>query len=329
MGNSESDLRRSNRKANEAFREFGGGIKHAARCLLWLPEAQELKKMKKNSYLRYFTLPGNWAYDVFFFEEEGILRRAERGFPDVRFCDNSARAYTTAKKLLGNTIGKRGTFERLVLDNSGVFWDGFPYDLYNLDFCGTCFPDEQPPFSDTFQAIKKIVEEHRQKRSFPFTIFLTMKALSEETNAAAVRELGDNIEHNRGIRELTALINAAIPNTDALICGNYVDFILISIPKVIYSIAQGQCAVSIKGRAKYSRRSKEVGRYFIVKLVLRFEALGVRRSLVVQNEYLDGVRRCLDLSSVVDITNADVDNRVKASLKLVEQKISRANGIRS
>jgi len=101
-----SDSKKINEKSVDAFTDFKGLIKHTARHLLWLPEARSLRT-EKNRFLKYFTLPGRWAWDVLFFEQNNIIERGERGYPGVRFCDNNVKSYTDAKRLLGNTIGKK------------------------------------------------------------------------------------------------------------------------------------------------------------------------------------------------------------------------------
>ena len=62
-----NELRRVNQKSVEAYKEFGDPLKHVARYVLWLPEARGLREQKRR-FLTYFTLPGKWAWDIFFFE---------------------------------------------------------------------------------------------------------------------------------------------------------------------------------------------------------------------------------------------------------------------
>ena len=227
-----SDIKKVNEKSIDVFSDFGGLIKHTARYLLWLPEARTLRT-EKNRFLKYFTLPGRWAWDILFFARNNIIEKGERGYPGVRFCDNNVKSYTDAKRLLGSTIGKKENFEALVLNDHPEFWDGFPYDLYNLDFCGTCFPDDQPPFSDTFRAIAKIIENHVTANRFPFVIFLTMKTLDSQTNEEAKTQLKENIETNREDQVFAVRINNLIPNVEHFIRSNFVDFIIVSVPKII------------------------------------------------------------------------------------------------
>lgn len=304
-----SDLRRANRKSVEAYWEFGDVLKHAARYLLWLPEMQSLRESKKR-FLKYFTLPGKWAWDIFFFEKNNILERRSRGFPDVRFCDNNMQSYVTAKRLLGNTIGKRGNFEDLVLNNRKEFWDGFPYDVYNLDFCGTCFPNEQPPFSDTFEAITRIIENHVTSNHFPFILLLTMKALASETSYEAKEELKENIETNRSRDDFTENINVIVPDTDIFVSRNFADFIIISIPKIICHLTESHCDVEIRQRAKYPRHGAD---YFITKFVFKFKRR-MRRSLTIDNPvYINNVLQIFNLSNVKLIDTSCINSEITKS----------------
>ena len=316
------NLRKVNEKSIEAYREFNDPEKHAARKLIWLPEAKYLKE-KKRRYLKYFTLPGKLAFDIFFFEMNGILEHNERGFPDVRFCDNNRVSYATAKKLLGKTIGIRKNFEDLVLNNRGIFWDNFPYDIYNLDFCGTCFPDEQPPFSDTFEAISKIIEEHTHQNSFPFDIFLTMKALNSEMKAEAREQLMGNIETNRLIREFSSKINLIIPDVNTFVESNFVDFLIISIPKLICHLASTLCNMEVISRAKYIRHNRSIGNYHIVKFVFRFSQKRQRLRIQNNDNYISNILSVLELNNVKTIDRSCINSEIKNSLDTLTQRINK------
>jgi len=313
-----SDLSRANRKSVEAYLEFEGVLKHAARYLLWLPEVQSLRRSKR-SFLKYFTLPGKWAWDIFFFEKNNILERRGRGFPDVRFCDNNMQSYVTAKRILGNTIGKKGNFEDLVLNNRKEFWDGFPYDVYNLDFCGTCFPTEQPPFSDTFKAIAKIIENHVSSNNFPFILLLTMKALASETRNEAKEELKENIENNRRDPNFAEQINTVIPNTDTFVQRNFPDFIIISIPKVICHLANTHCGVEIRYRAKYPRNNAA---YYVTNFVFKFTKRRRRSLSIMSPMYISNVRKIMCLNDVVLIDRSCISNEIRQSHRQLREYVS-------
>jgi len=318
-----SDTKKINERNIDISPDFSGLIKHIVRCNLWLPAAKSLKD-EKNGFLKYFTLPGRWAWDIFFFEKNGLIKKNGRCFPDVRFCEKIPKVYTDTKKLLGSTIGKMGEFEKLVLRDEKEFWDGFPYDLYNLDFTGTLFPDEQPPFSDTFESINKIIEKHVASNFFPFVIFLTMKALKIQTKEEAIDKLKENIETNRANNEFTEQINNLIPNTENFVNSSFVDFILISIPKIICYLAKDQCNVEIITRAKYYRRNPTTrAEYFIVTFIFKFKNKR-RRDLSIRNEnYNKNVLNIFRLDNVQTIDNRPMNKReIENSLDEITKYIS-------
>jgi len=319
-----SNIRKINEKSIDVFSDFGGLIKHTARHLLWLPEAASLRT-EKNRFLKYFTLPGKWAWDVFFFEKNGIIEKVERGFPNVRFCDNNVKSYTDAKKLLGNTIGKKEDFERLVLNNHREFWDGFPYDLYNLDFCGTCFPDDQPPFSDTFRSIERIIKDHVKNNHFPFIIFLTMKALDTQTNSEAKRQLKENIETNRQNQAFAANINSLIPDVDNFESTRFVDFIIVSIPKIICHLAKSQCDIEVKVRAKYSRNNSRDGTFFITKFVFKFTRKRQKALTVRNDNYINNIVNIMRLDNITTIDKSSVTDDIRNSLDELKSIIASLN----
>ena len=312
-----SELRKVNRRSIEAYKEFGGTLKHAARCILWLPEAKALK-LQKRRFLKYFTLPGKWAWDIFFFEREKIIEKRERGFPGVRFCDNNLESYTTAKKLLGNTIGARRNFEELVLEGKEEFWDAFPYDIYNLDFCGTCLPDQQPPFSDTFESINKIIENHVSHRAFPFLLFLTMKASPEETRKDAKQDLIQNIIDNSKTPEFADIVNEVVSDPVHFSETRFADFIILSVPKVICHIADAHCKVEILHRAKYQR-----GEFYITKFVFRFEQKRRTRLRLYSTEYAQNIKRIMQLDNVKMIDNAVVNTSIRTSRNHLKEYIEK------
>jgi len=315
-----SDIKKVNEKTIEAYSEFGGVIKHAARYLLWLPEAKSLRQ-EKDKPLCYFTLPGNWAYDIFFFEKEGIIQKDARGFPGVRFCDYNSKSYSDAKRLLGNTVGKKENFEKLVLEEQREFWDGFPYDIYNLDFCGTCFPDTQPPFSGTFQAIEKIIEKHVEGNHFPFVIFLTMKAFDGETNPQAKEQLIQNIETNRANTSFAQQIATVIPNTQNFVAQSFTDFIVISVPKIICHLAERHCDLEVRSRAKYLRSNALIGNFFITKFVFKFSWRRQSRLVVINQNYINNVLNIMRLDNVIAIDNASITQDIRRSRDKLKQYI--------
>lgn len=319
-----SDIKKVNEKTVDAYSDFGGLIKHTARYILWLPEAKALRQ-EENRFLKYFTLPGKWAWDIFFLEKEGIIQRDTRGFSGVRFCDNNSKSYSDAKRLLGNTVGKKENFEKLVLEKQREFWDGFPYDIYNLDFCGTCFPDNQPPFSETFQAIEKIIEKHVEGNHFPFVIFLTMKAFDGETNPQAKEQLIQNIETNRANTSFAQQLATVIPDTQNFVAQSFTDFIVISVPKIICHLAERHCDLEVRSRAKYLRSNAAIGNFFITKFVFKFSRRRQSHLAVINQNYINNVLNIMRLDNVIAIDNASITQDIRRSSDELKQYIEQMN----
>lgn len=300
------ELIKINKKNIDSFFDFNDLPKHTVRYNYWLPSAQLLIK-EKGRKLRYFTLPGKWAWDIFLFEKFDIVEKDGKGFPYVRFCDNNYQFYTEAKSLLGNTTGIFANFEDVVLKDNRKFWDGFPYDIYNLDFCGTCFPDSQPPFSNTFRAIDKILMKHSEsKKSFPFLIFLTLKAKEDETNLDTISDFKENIKENRKNIEFKDLINTIIPDIDILINKRFEDFIFICLPKIISYLAQNYCNVYLNQRIKYYRDAKG---YYITKFIFRFDYKKPTLKIINSN-YIENVKKTLNLDDIILIENKDFSKNI-------------------
>ncbi len=81
-----------------------GELKHEARLNLWRPALLYLKNSLGRP-LKYFTLPGEKAYDIIRWGNEGLIKYENRGFPDLCFCDYDWNNYRNAKKILGKTAG--------------------------------------------------------------------------------------------------------------------------------------------------------------------------------------------------------------------------------
>jgi len=146
----------------KVYRDFSDLIKHEARLKLWLPVLKNFRR-ELGRPLKYFTLPGPKAFDVIRWKMENIIKYDGRGYPEVCFCEINLENFNNAKRILGNTPGILDKFE-LIIENKEnpkykAFWDLFPYDVYNLDFCGTWFEGDEP-YSETFVSIVKLIDAH-------------------------------------------------------------------------------------------------------------------------------------------------------------------------
>lgn len=312
----------------EVYRDFGDIIKHESRLRLWLPALIKLKNSLGRE-LKYFTLPGPKAYDVIRWKTEGIVKHDGKGFPDICFCEYEEANFINAKRILGNTRGIKAKFEDVILapDSKSkyrAFWDLFPYDAYNLDFCGTWFESEEP-LSQTFRSIIELINAHVRKGS-DFLLFLTIRIDKNKTNITVINDLKDNLESNRRVPELLSKIQVICGNDiNQFIKRNFNTFILISIPKLIaFKIIPQTKKLSGKiedgVQAYYSR-----GRYYIGKFVF---LINKEKTTLRINPpwYTDFVSKCFDLENIVNFGDYRISKHTKDDLIKLKREIKSIEG---
>jgi hypothetical protein len=248
-------------------------LKHYVRMRVWLPSAKTRyeKTVEQNGIkrgLRYLTLCGAEAIDVFHLYKNGLLAHNERLFPDVFFVEYNDEAFLDASRLLSGR-GLQGRFEELVLRPSDLLKE-FPFDLINLDFTGVCIPRNEPPFSDTLRAIEKIFYLQGERN---FTLLVTFKADRSRENDEAVGELVQVLEENIGeyleYSDIYGQKFASKPR--ALSAGDYKVFLCTAIPKLVLSLGFNQgFEGSMEGVCYYSRTTKS-RKYDIVKFAFSFD----------------------------------------------------------
>jgi hypothetical protein len=268
----------------EAYRD---PIKHYVRKYGWLPKAQErlqeLRRARSGVCLRYFTLCGPDIIDVKFLAMNGVLRHDERGYPDVAFCESSGEHYTDAISNLGRPmVGFNRSFEDVVLNDRLSKY--YPFDVYNLDFSRSCFPNEEPPTSRTMVAVQRLIEGQAAK-SRAFDLFFTFRAESGRENQGALASLGDYMKRN--LDEDEALLQTFKEKyhveIEVLMRKDYLNFILLTFPKLIAFFGQDHgFAMTDLRRFWYTRtytdRFSGLGiRYFIMKFIFSFDMVRAGR----------------------------------------------------
>ncbi len=140
--------------------------------------------------LRYFSFPGAGALDIFFLHKRGLLSTSNEGrFCSVYYCERDASVYQKLSGLLGaEAEGFQGMLEEVVLFEDGSdtvgklqpdpaeaptadllrkfaikdrhrrFVDNAPYDVINLDLCGSLGKPLEPPFSHVLKSFFKLAE---------------------------------------------------------------------------------------------------------------------------------------------------------------------------
>jgi hypothetical protein len=310
----------------EIHTDFGDDVKHEARLKLWLPALKNLRD-ELGRHLRYFTLPGPKAYDVIKWKIEDLVKYDGRGFTDVCFCDINHENFVNAKRLLGYTHGIEAKFEDIIQNYKdpkyGAFWDLFPYDVYNLDFCGTCFEGKEP-LSKTFKSIIKLVNSHVKKKKFNrFLLFLTIRIDRNKTNNRVIKDLKSNLESNsRNNRFSNKIYKIAGKDIEEFINKHFYLFMLISIPKLIaYKLIPQTIKFSgkienIKG-AYYARNN----RYYIGKFVF---LIGKEKTSLKINPawYEQCIDKTLDFGNIIEISPAKISSHTKNDLKELKKEIA-------
>jgi len=310
----------------EIQRDFGDILKHEARLKLWLPALRELKEILGRK-LKYFTLPGPKAYDVIKWKEEELLEFDGRGFPEVCFCEKDPNNYTNAKRILGNTRGIKGRFEDIIQNRRDSkykpFWELFPYDVYNLDFCGSWFEDEEP-LSQTFISIINLINVHVAKRkSNRFIIFLTIRIDRSRINPRVIDDLKNNLQDNLSRPEFSDV--CTIDNIENFIKAKFHDFILISIPKllafkIIPQTRRFSGKITKLKRGYYSRNNYHIGKFV---LAIDKEKTDLRQ---YPDWYNQIVRESLDLRHIIKITRDTISEQTPRDLHTLKEVIKRIEG---
>jgi hypothetical protein len=315
-------------------RDFGDIEKHEARLKLWLPALRDFKN-SLGRQLKYFTLPGEKAYDVIRWKREGLIKFDGRGFPDVCYCDSIPDNFLSAKRILGNTVGIMDRFENVIKgkneDKYKPFWEKFPYDVYNLDFCGTCFEPNQPLLNETFSSIIRLINDHVSKRnSNKFLLFLTIRIDEKRTHKNVISDLKSNLETNREYPDFTNLIDKITGgDIPSFIQQRFCDFILTGLPKAFASKIRPQrqkMSGKIENlyRACYLRSIKK-GNYYIGKFVF-FIGKEEYNLKITPPWYRNTVIKSLKLENIIRINESQIQNDTKQDLIELENEIKRIEG---
>jgi hypothetical protein len=313
----------------KVYRDFSDFIKHEARLKLWLPIVKKFKRELERP-LKYFTLPGPKAFDVIRWKMEDLIKYDGRGFPEVCFCEMDSGNFNNAKRILGNTRGILDRFENIIQNKNNpkykAFWDLFPYDVYNLDFCGTWFEDEEL-LSDTFVSIVELINAHvdffirRKKLKFnKFAIFLTLRIDRNRTNSQVIDDLKDNLKDNLSNREFSDIVD--IQDLDHFIKNKFPIFMMISIPKLISSkiiprTERYSGKIVELNRVFYPRTGYHIGKFV---LIIDREKTTLRHN---PNWYKEIVNKCLSISSIEEIREGSISPETKKDLENLKMEIEK------
>lgn len=197
--------------------------KHCARFYGWLPASKEYLKHAKKATLKYFTLSGTKAIDVFMFELEGLLPRDKSGkLPNVVICEeipdkvpeilDVVRPPTKEAIIIGKLqdvlnfeddeytkitpldayskdpkkrarLRLKRTFERLRLF--------FPFDIINFDPCDSLLSEDIAE-NKLYLALENVFE--LQKLTANFLLFVTIPKI--DVADSSINRLRSDFEDN-------------------------------------------------------------------------------------------------------------------------------------
>jgi hypothetical protein len=277
-------------KQQEHVRDYLDPEKHYVRRDVWkLAATNRLNKLgiTERRRLKYFTLCAEKAIDVHYFGTQNLIEDHDgRGYPSVTYCECFADQYEIIAANLGRTRGFLSKFEDLVLrresDKSKSFFSELPFDIYNLDFTGVCFPREESPFSNTLQAILALIDElATEKYRGGFEMFFTFRANRNEENEIAINELRGNLSENR--RQYgwyDEAFGRKYGDVGSLLQTRYHEFLLCALPKLIGRFGkQAGFQVACPFSLYYPRPNPQNPTYYIISFVLSFDWIGTNRDL--------------------------------------------------
>jgi hypothetical protein len=307
--------------------------KHYVRVEGWERYARiRLQKVQRDNPtaegLRYFTLCGSEAIDVFQLRKEGLLRVAGTSTPDVVFCENSPGPFLDASRRLRGSKGYPDLFEDLVL-NGNRFDRHYPFDLYNLDFTGVALPKSEAPFSKTLRAIEKVITKQGGHQC-DFTLFVTFRPDRSGENDEAVLELIEELKVNIvEYLEYRDLYDRRIGlDPAALAASNYTEFLARAFPKLVLSLSmQHGFDGNVREIFKYSR-PYEGGSFDIIKFIFEFEVprgknIKEKTQIARMNQYRYKVSVCGALTTAV----RDVQKALAETPGLIESLQSNLGAI--
>ncbi|MCX5818572.1 MAG: hypothetical protein NT047_01445 [Deltaproteobacteria bacterium] len=301
-------------------RMYRAPIKQYVREYGWLEASRKRKiTLNANRELRYFTLCSLEAIDIKTLYKAGILSREASGYPSTFFCEWDRELTEEIARVVGSNYWS-GAFEDFIsklYSNDDRLRDKlkeqklFPFDIYNLDFTGSCIPGDQPPYSKTLEALTRLVDlQHKEEQNFD--IFLTFRAKEDRDNKEAVRQLVDLLNDNcNKYPKAKKILDGNYSSIDTLRSTHYELFIAIAIPKFLAGIAKDyRYKLTTSSSYKYKRRNKDTGPYYITSMILSLEYIRDRRSGKISKlsdpPIVDEIQNIYYPNSIMEIFDHDV-----------------------
>ena len=238
-----------NKKDDE--KTFNTPQKKYIRNYIWALYANEWKRKENLDYVRYLTFTSAGCHDILVFKNEGLLNVIEADdiiqYKSVTFCEKDIQKYALIEQQLPYARGIRGSFENMI----GAYGEEiplkaqqcFPFDVINLDFTSPMFSSEKSVVS---KAIKRTFEIQKLKHT-SFSFFLTLPVKEKVDVTSGKQLLDDNLKRNLANKTMSQFKSKFIEtypdidiNSDIYVQINYVDYLLLSIPKMIISMGFNQ-----------------------------------------------------------------------------------------
>ena len=348
-------------------------IKHYVRRQAWLPAALAQIEASRRSgrQPKYLTFCAANAIDVFLFLKEGVISRDQRTdvVQDTYFCEKRDEEFNEISQLIGaHEQGFLGDFKEIVLyedddetrcldydDPSQRFSRSIrnrldtrkkqqrlrsvaPFDVMNLDICGTFFPPTGGIQSPMIRSIRTMLEWQTEsatddKHSLDsFTVFVTAHMESGRVNPEAMCTLVRMIETNRdayaGFSE-ELLKRFGTIDAREIAGANFEGFYSIALPKVIISEAfdrgwHGETAFSgLYRRTRESPDGRPSSVYSMLTWVGRFNRIEPSESPLgradsqINRLYAEAIREITREPEDVEVAASKVHEEIRADLNSV------------
>lgn len=360
-------------------------VKHYVRRQAWLPAAIDQAESTRDSGRepKYLTFCAAEAIDIFLFLKEGVLTRDPNtdSVLNTYFCEKDPLVFSEISQKVGpHEQGFFGDFEDMILfeddeDTRGLDFDDIhsrysrdlrrrlstkarhqrfrsavPFDVMNLDVCGTFFPPRSGVLSPMLQSIRRLLDWQTESakedtRFDSFTLFLTSHVECGKVNDEAMNDLVTMIETNQATyagfsQALERRFGTIDPHIIA--SNDFVGFYCIALPKVVISEAfqRGwQAQVRFSGlyqRSKRTARGAAPTTYSMLAWVGRFDRhrpdqlkLGLAQA-PSDRDYSKLIATLTSKPEDVDYATGKVQNETKANLtRIVSYRDVYSAGIRS
>lgn len=277
---------------------FNTPQKRYIRHSVWADYAKKRKEKGNLSFIRYLTFPAVGCYDVGILKNLGLLETIEIDgiikYNSVGFCEKDAEKFALIQEKLPGARYYKGRYEELVgaygdlIPDKAQKW--FPFDVINLDFTSPLFSSNK---NRVINSIKRTFEIQKIKYN-SFTLFVTLPARADHDTEDGKDKLNENLKNNLTSSEMIEFKEKFVEkfpgvniNEKIYTQMDYVDFLLISIPKMIVSMGTEEMFY-VKCNERFSYvgdhyNGDSPNRSLMVKFVFECEYVGRKDGLSGHN----------------------------------------------